>query len=217
MSSAKMPSFQWLAALAIVGLLILTGPSVLAEEEKAEEEKAPESGETETEAAKVLRVEQGRVLTNRDAGKPEPAPKKISIDEGQVITNELLEKIFGPSDEAATADPAQAPAQGQPAPDPLQVMRQGQMRQAERQRLTEEAQRELDGAKTKLANLEVQLLAARNPFSKRPVLSDDEKRTRETSGEAAAERAERSRTMVDEARAEVQAAEAKLARVRSGS
>jgi hypothetical protein len=219
-------SLKWLASLAVIGVLALAGPSVLAEDEKAEQKKSPESGEAKSEAAPEpappLRVEQGRVMTNREAAVTKPAPKKkIEIEEGQVITNEMLEKIFGPPDETATADsppaPGATPAAGQPTPDPLQVMRESQMRQGERQRLTAEAEQELAAAKAKLANLEVQLLAARNPYAKRPDLSDEEKKKRAEGGETAAQRFERTQKMVDEAKAEVQAAEAKLAKVRSGS
>lgn len=224
MRRLETPSFKWLASVAVMGVLALAGPSALAEDEKAEQKKPPESAEAKSEAAPdpapPLRVEEGRVMTNREAAVTKPAPKKkIAIEEGQVITNEMLEKIFGPSDESATADPAPGAtsADGKPAPDPLQVMREGQMRQGERQRLTAEAERELESAKTKLANLEVQLLAARNPYAKRPDLSAEEKKQRADSGETAAQRFERTQKMADEARAEVKAAEEKLARIRSGS
>lgn len=91
-----------------------------------------------------------------------------------------------------------------------------QARRQERQARIAEAEAEVVEARAKLSNLEIQLLATRNPFSRRPVLSEKEIEYRATSGETALERFERTKLLVEDARAELSSAERALARVERG-
>jgi hypothetical protein len=227
MKRLMIPSLRWPLVLAVALGLTLFGPVSLAEEEaeqetaQAEETQPAAESEVEATPAPELRVEQGRILTNRGGAAQSATPKeKVQIDEGLVITNAVLDRLFGPSPEAPTAPVAEEPVDQAPSSRPadaLKVLRDEQATAVQRERMIAEAQAELDAAKAKLANLEVELLATRNPFSKRPELSEEEKEYRRSSGETAAERNERIQKLVDEARVEVQAAEENLAQFRSGS
>lgn len=99
--------------------------------------------------------------------------------------------------------------------DPLTWLQQRQSAQREHRAALSEAQAAVKAAAEHLANLERQLLAARNPFSARPRLSDEEKTTRRDGGETAAQRYERTKELVEKARVEIRAAEAELARLRA--
>lgn len=154
--------------------------------------------------------------------------KSDSPETVKVFTNKDLERMFGgESEETAessadtpTAETARAaPEPGkptQPQIDPLAQMKQEQAARAQRQQLVVQAEADLEAARAKLENLEVQLLASRNPFSARPQLSDEEKEIRATSGETAAERNKRTQHLVDQAREEVAAAEKALAEAKAG-
>jgi hypothetical protein len=61
------------------------------------------------------------------------------------------------------------------------------------------------------------MLAVRNPFSARPKLSEQEIEYRRTSGETALQRAERTQKALDDARANLATALAKLDRVKGGA
>ena len=100
--------------------------------------------------------------------------------------------------------------------DPLKWLQQRQAAQQEHREALEKAAKELQAARTKLADLERQLLATRNPFSARPVLSEEEKKDRREGTETAAMRTERTQRLVEESREAVRAAEAELARLRAG-
>ncbi len=100
--------------------------------------------------------------------------------------------------------------------DSLKWLRQRQQAQQAHRKALAEAETALSGAKARLANLEKQLLATRNPFSARPELSDEEKGQRQEAAETAAQRYERTKELVEKAREEVRAAEAELARLRAG-
>lgn len=219
---------RWLQGLALALVLGLAAPAIAEETDTEPEEKPATAEQTEADEAvepdpaAALRVEQGRVMTNRDTGAPAPPTRKVKLQEGMVITNDLLERIVGPPLEAPTEDatttdgPAAERPTATPA-DPMQTLVDEQAAAAAHQRRIAEAEGELEAAKTKLANLEVQLLAARNPFSKRPNLSDEEKERRRTSGETAAQLYERTKEETETARAEVKAAEDNLAQLRGGS
>jgi len=226
MNDPKTKSSTWMLALALACALIV--PVAVAEEaEKAEtdDEKKAEEAQEQADPAAELRVEEGRTMTNRQAGAPVTGAgatkKKVAIPEGQVFTNALLDQLFGATEEedAATESAPAPPTPGTstPAPDPLKVMQEGVAERNQRQRLIQEAQKEVEAAKAKLAKLEVQLRATGNPFSARPELSDEEKKVRAESGESASERAERTAKMVEEAKAEVKAAEDRLATLQSGT
>lgn len=156
-----------------------------------------------------------------------PAPKD---DDVKIYTNEDLKKMFNivaledretppgetpqPAPVAETAQPTTT--DGSPAPvDALTRMRQRQAAKAEHRKAIAAAQSAVNSARLKLANLERQLLAARNPFSARPELTDEERAKRQEGGETAAQRYERTEMMVAAAREEIRAAEAELARLRA--
>jgi hypothetical protein len=234
MNDPRVTSSTWMLALALACVLFV--PVAVAEE--AEEAKEAEASKGDDEAAEKtleetaaeLRVEEGRTMTNRNAGTMTMGgakPKKVDIPKGEVFTNALLDKLFGASEEGENAAAAPGtPTPGTPTPatpgsdaapaDPLQVMQDGIAERNQQQRMIADAQNELDAATAKLAKLEVQLLATGNPFSARPDLSDEEKEYRANSGESAEDRRNRTVTMVDEAKAEVKAAEDKLSALRAG-
>ncbi len=147
------------------------------------------------------------------------APQK---DAAKVYTNADLEKLVDSVAEEDREQPpagtAGAPAEGSKKPDPksdtdpLTWLQQRQSAQREHRKAVSEAQAAVNAARERLVNLERQLLAARNPFSTRPQLSDEEKATRREGGETAAERHERTKELVENARTEIRAAEAELAR-----
>ena len=149
------------------------------------------------------------------------APQKEAV---KVYTNADLKKLVEivakeDRERQAAKSPAEAkrPDEAEPkkAPDPLTCLRQRQDAQREHGKAVSEAQAALTAAQQQLASLERQLLAARNPFSARPVLSDEEKAKRRDSGESAEQRHERTQELVEKAREAVRAAESELARLRA--
>ncbi len=149
--------------------------------------------------------------------------RKKSKDEVKVYTNADLEKYKTEEPEAEETAPAAKPAAGTKeadaktpgeAADPLQWLQQRKAAQQEQAKALAEAEAAVTAAKTKLANLERQLLATRNPFSARPELSEEEKAKRAEGGETAVH--ERTKEMVEKAREELRKAEAELARLRAG-
>ena len=142
----------------------------------------------------------------------------------KVYTNADLEKMFDIVAEEDREQPAAKPpavAKGSEtteptkAPDPLTWLRQRQDAQREHGKAVAVAEAAVTSANQQVANLERQLLAARNPFSARPELSDEEKAKRQEGGESAAKRYERTQELVEEAREAVRAAESDLARLRA--
>ena len=148
------------------------------------------------------------------------APKKEAT---KVYTNADLKKlpeIAAKAGEGQAAVETAATAKGsekepEKAPDPLTWLRQRQDAQREHGKAVSEAEAVLTAAKQQLANLERQLLAARNPFSARPKLSDEEKAERQDNRESAAERYERTQELVEKTREAVRVAEAELLRLRA--
>jgi hypothetical protein len=141
-----------------------------------------------------------------DAEAPTPA-------EG-FTTEDLVSRFGEPSPGAPEASAPASPAGG--TEKPLAWLEQQEQERNIRAARVSEAEAELAAAQEKLENLKVQLLAARNPFSARPQLSDEEKELRKDSGESASERYERTELLVEEAEAEVAAARQKLSRAKSG-
>ncbi len=155
----------------------------------------------------------------KDRVERKKAPAK---DEVKVYTNADLEKfkIVKEEDDGETpatpppADPKEAKKEA--PPDPLQLLRQQQAAQRDRAKAIAEAEAAVTTAKEKLANLERQLLATRNPFAARPEISKEEKAQRAEGGETAAQRYDRTKEMVEKAREELRNAEGELARLRAG-
>ncbi len=142
----------------------------------------------------------------------------------KVYTNADLEKMFDIVAEEDREQPAAKPpatakgsetAEPKKTPDPLTWLRQRQDAQREHTKAVSKAEAALTAATQQLANLERQSLAARNPFSARPKLSDEEKAIRKDGGESAEKRYERTQELVEKAREAVRAAESELARLRA--
>jgi hypothetical protein len=144
----------------------------------------------------------------------------------RVYTNADLEKMFGivaaedrePGAVAADAadDVASTkPAQAKPTEDPLVWLKKRQEAAAARSVALAEAEKEVTDARARLAEIEKQKMAVRNPYAARPKLSEEEQQRRREAGETAGERFERTEALVRAAREEVRAAEAKLAQLRS--
>ncbi|NIM01452.1 MAG: hypothetical protein GTO30_13790 [Acidobacteria bacterium] len=148
--------------------------------------------------------------------------KKVeSKEEVKVYTNADLEKfkIVKPEEEVTTpaAETKEAETKTtKEAADPLQWLQQRRAAQQEQAKSLAEAEAAVTAAKAKLADLERQLLATRNPFSARPELSEEEKTKRTEGGETAAQRHDRTKEMVEKAREGLRKAEAELARLRAG-
>ena len=145
----------------------------------------------------------------------------------RVYTNSDLEKMFGivaaedreasavAAEEAEGADAAAKPTQAKPAEDPLVWLKKRQEAAAARSVALAEAEKNVADARVRLAELEKQKMAVRNPYAARPTLSEEEQQQRRDAGETAAQRFERTESLVEAAREEVRAAEAKLAQLRS--
>jgi len=146
------------------------------------------------------------------SGEPSATDEKV-----KVYTNADLAKLTGIVEEAdaksAKVDPAKQDAE---KPDPLAWLQKRQTAQQEHTVALAAAEAAVVAARQRVADLEKQLLATRNPFSARPTLSDEEKEARRTSGETAAQRNQRNQKSLDQAREAVKAAEAELTRVRAG-
>jgi hypothetical protein len=198
----------WLLGVALV---VLAGAVGIAEEEKKADPKAAEKAE-----------------------------KKVAADDDEVlvITNDDLKRMFGEPEETKTDAPAEteaaqaAPgepgatpavtakesdeaAEGGEPTDPLKWMEQRKAAQADWQRQVAEAERAVEKARKRVSDLEYRLRATRIPFLARPEISEKEKE--EWASKTAPERAELTQTQLDEARAELAAAEQELARLRTQS
>jgi hypothetical protein len=203
----------------LAGLLccaLVAIPLHAAETDKSESAKRSQKATRESALVKASREIQNKktgtakTYSNEDLKEEQPTT--------QVFTNEDLTRMFGPAEESEpepSGSGAQATADTpENAPDPLALMEQEQKDQASREQTIAEAEAKLAAAQEKLKNLEVQLLATRNPFSARPELSEEEQEQRATSGETAAERNARTQKLVEEAKAEVAEAEVELRRAR---
>jgi hypothetical protein len=154
----------------------------------------------------------------------EASKKTPGKEDVKVYTNADLEKMFGiVAEEDREQPPVKPPATAKgsenvdpkKAPDPLTWLRQRQDAQREHQKAVAAAEAAVTAAKQQVTNLDRQLLAARNPFSARPELSDEEKVKRQEGGESAGKRYERTQELVEKAREAVRAAESELARLRA--
>jgi len=205
--------FGWVFAGALCCALVAV-PLHAAETEEGEDSKKVTKESPLVKASREIQAKKtgtAKTYSNEDLAESQPAAK--------VYTNDDLTRKYGASDEpeATTTAPAgsTAPRVPQNAPDPLALMEQQQKSQTDRDANIAAAESALAMAQQKLKSLEVQLLAASNPFSARPKLSEEEQEARVTSGEGAAERQKRTQKMVEDARAEVADAEANLSRARA--
>lgn len=136
--------------------------------------------------------------SDREPAPPAPAPRPA----------EPPASAAKPPPEAVVEAPPAAPA----ATDPLQWMEDRQAREeAQRVRIAA-AEKAVDDARARVAELENRLLAVKNPFLPRPVLPPEEAAAWE--GLDGAERAKRVETQLAEARSELERAEKALADLR---
>ena len=205
--------FGWVFAAALCCALVAV-PLHAAETEEAEDSKKVTKESPLVKASREIQAKKtgtAKTYSNEDLAESAPAAK--------VYTNDDLTRKYGASDEpkATTTAPAgsTAPRTPQDAPDPLALMEQEKKSQADRDANIAAAESALAMAQQKLKSLEVQLLAASNPFSARPKISEEELEKRVTSNEGAAERQKRTQKMFEDARAEVADAEANLSRARA--
>ena len=200
-------------ALLCACLLVLPMPAQAAGEAESQDSdkqaKAAEPEATPPESVYIRATTRGReakdsnvkVFTNEDL-------------EGEIEVDKKVEGAYTLTGTPAPPRTAPSLAELRDRVDPLKELEAEQAAADSRRERISTAERELDAARKKLANLEVQQRATRNPFSKRPQLSDEEKEIRATSGENAAQRAERTDEMVTEAKADVATAEKRLSAAR---
>lgn len=142
-----------------------------------------------------------------------PAPAATSADDELVITNETLEKLFGPSDpqppptERSTPEGQPAAGSGEARPalmDPLAAMAQEKEDALKRQEAQAAAQKDVTTAEANVRELEQRLLAQQNPFLPRPKLTPEEQAKEQALD--GAERARRTQEQLDLAKKELERA-----------
>jgi hypothetical protein len=197
----------WLLTAAVACFI-----SVACATEKSSEQKEPES------PPKAEKAE-------------EPAEQEV-----KVYTNEDLEKLFGeeesmeptrlpsveqtplpPADPSAEQEPVmEVKVEGEPpakpASDPLTLMRERQAQAEERNRAIAEAEQAVATASARVEQLELRISALRNPFRARPDIPEDERAEWDSMGTR--ERLERTEEQLEQARADLAAAEQELAKIR---
>lgn len=150
--------------------------------------------------------------------------------EAAVYTNEDLDKLFG--EEGSTEQTALTPeeesgeerepvmemkvVEPQPAEkvvsDPLNLMQQQQALSEERTRIVAEAELAVANARARVKQLEQRVLALKNPYMARPEIPEEERADWDSLGTR--ERREKTEEKLIQAREELKAAEAELAKVR---
>ncbi len=200
-SRAILPIAVVLLALGAIGPL--AGPE---DEKKAE--KTPTQTKKVAKESTALPPSQKSVYSQA-VGKTDP--------EAIIFTNESLDKVAPVPGRAAASAPPVTDGQTAmtPAEDPLVWMQRKKERAIERRAMIQTIEREVASARAKLDNLTKQLVATTNPFAPRPKLSEEERELRATANESALERRNRTQALVDAARKELAAAEARLVRVTS--
>jgi len=177
-------------------------------------------------AAPAPPAKQKQKQTQKNEGPAKPAACAPSqAEEPVVITNEDLERMFGPGetpearpeaepDDRAAHDHGEEPSPPQAPPNPLQAMEQDKADEARRQQAIADAQRDVDAAEAAVRDLEKRLLEQRNPYLPRPELSKEEAAAQQ--GMNGAERVARTQEQLDLVRKELERAKAQLDRLRSG-
>ncbi len=135
------------------------------------------------------------------------------LSSGTVITNDLLDRLYGPS---AAGPPAAATetATGPLLPDPLQVIDYELARRRENRRQLKRAEDRVQQAERSVQKLESRRLAIVNPFLPRPVLSAGEAQAWEGLDNAA--RVRLTEEAIETARVELEAARKSVQRLRRG-
>jgi hypothetical protein len=172
----------------------------------------------------------------KKASKPKPAAAKAATtpktpapapaDDGpMVITNDVLEKMFGPSDvkpprpETAAEGDARptegSKGEGEKPLDPVQAMEEEKKTAAERQAKIAAAEKAVADAEENLKQLESRLLATKNPYLPRPPMTPEE--AKEVEGMDNAQRVDLNQKQIEDARAAVEKRKAELQQARAGS
>lgn len=133
-----------------------------------------------------------KVFTNEDLGTAPPSESPPSA----------------PTDEAEAPAPASA--------DPLMWLEKQQAEEQDRAARVAEAEAAVNQARERVANLQSQVLAIKNPFAARPQLSEKERERREAD-RSTVDRLNRVQEELEQARAELAEAEAALDRARAGT
>jgi len=202
----------WVVCAALVAIPLQAGTAEQ-DDTKKQAQPAREESDLVKAANAAKKKSEGKTYTNDDLEEGD-SPKLT-------YTNDDLSKMFGsaegtaPEGSSRPAGSAAGSGSGGQEYDPLAAMEKGQQDQAARQKRIDEAESTLASAQARLKDLEVALLATRNPFSARPNLTEEEQAKRATSGESATERNARVQKDVAEARAAVAKAEAALAQARA--
>jgi len=143
----------------------------------------------------------------------ETARQARKLADTAVITNDLLERLYGPAATGPAPVPAIAPA-GYDGLSPLEQLEYAKDRRVENLRQSERAARRVALAEATLKDLEARKLAVRNPYLRRPVLTEEEAAAWE--GLDNAERVRRTEAAIGRAREELEAARSELSRLRRG-
>lgn len=211
----------WLQIAGMVALMA-AGAAVWFPVSGAEEAKAPtDKDKKEQQAAAKSKPAPAKAAPAKPAPAKPAEAKKPALDSGDgpvTITNEDLERMFGPPEEtpAAAVTPAaggEAAKKPDATEDPLKAMADEKQHAAERQERIATAQRALTDAEANLKNLEARQLATKNPYLPRPKMTEDEAKQQE--GLDGAQRVEQNTKLIEDARAQVERLRAELAQAQS--
>lgn len=100
-------------------------------------------------------------------------PEAVKKDVPAVITNEYLERLFGPAEPPKKETTSQA-AGGEAPSDPLKAMAEEQDHAREQQTLAADRDKKIVDAQARVKELERQVLEQKNPLLPRPKISKDE-------------------------------------------
>jgi hypothetical protein len=158
---------------------------------------------------------------------PKPAPaspvtkaakKAATVKEGQVFTNEDLDKLFGPPPESAPAEegavPAPPTAESAPVPAP-KAEKKAAADPAAKQAAIEKLEKKITELRESIPALEKRALAIHNPLLAPPQPPDDDRESWDAADSQ--QRLERTQTELKDARESLEEAEAELARLRASN
>ncbi len=148
---------------------------------------------------------------------PTSPPRRAVLREVErvVITNEVLEELYGPGS-VIPDEPAEsaAPPSAEALPDPLQQMQAEQARETARLRAVPEAEKAVADAEAKVKELERRALAVENPFLPPPQVPEEERASWDAMDNV--QRLEQTQKEIAQARADLEAAREKLRALKAG-
>lgn len=156
----------------------------------------------------------------RKRERPEPTRKEKAIRAAEtvVITNDVLEALYGStgSTEPAAVDAPEAEAEeGTALPDPLQAMRDQAGRKRTLRALAADTRKEVAAAEAEVRRLEKRALAVKNPYMPRPEIRADEKEHWDSLDNR--QRLQKTEQELAAARERLRSAREKLAKLEQGS